>query len=65
MGMALAAVAPGFAAAALTRISEDPALGLTAAQRMYLGDLAADLDLDVVEYLTGANGGAQTGGAQR
>lgn len=56
MSTALAAVAPGFAAAAIARIAEDPALNLTEDQTLYLGALATFFDLDVVEDITGANG---------
>jgi len=56
MSHALQSVAPGFAAAALLRIADDPRLGLTDTQHLYLHERAAELDLSVVEDLTGANG---------
>lgn len=56
MSHALETVAPGFAAAALLRIAVDPRLGLTGEQYSYLHERAAELDLSVVEDLTGANG---------
>ncbi|WP_274036260.1 hypothetical protein [Streptomyces sp. MMBL 11-1] len=56
MSHALQSVSPGFAAAALLRIASDPRLGLTDEQFLYLHERAAELDLSVVEDLTGANG---------
>lgn len=64
MGNALQSVSQGFAAAALLRIAGDPRLGLTIEQYEYLHERAAELDLSVVEDLTGANGeGAETSAA--
>ncbi|MFD7973026.1 hypothetical protein [Streptomyces clavifer] len=53
MRQAVAAAAP--AAATLQLISSDDALGLPPAQQMYMLERAAELDLAVVEDLTGAN----------
>ncbi|MFI5887475.1 hypothetical protein [Streptomyces sp. NPDC051554] len=55
MRQAVAAAAPGLAAAALQLIASDEALGLTSEQQMYLWERAAELDLAVVEDLTGAH----------
>ncbi|MGW3715576.1 hypothetical protein ACWD8L_00325 [Streptomyces sp. NPDC005133] len=55
MRQAMAAAAPALAAATLQLISSDDALGLTPEQRMYMLERAAELDLAVVEDLTGAN----------
>ncbi|MFE9991804.1 hypothetical protein ACFYRK_33700 [Streptomyces sp. NPDC005381] len=52
---AVAAAAPGLAAAALQLIASDEALGLTPEQQMYMWERAAELDLAVVEDLTGAH----------
>ncbi|WP_103529064.1 hypothetical protein [Streptomyces sp. SM12] len=64
MRHAVQAVAPGFAAAAITRLADDPRLGLTSQQRLYLEELAVSLDLEVLETLRGsgpgAGGGTQT-----
>ncbi|WP_326790471.1 hypothetical protein [Streptomyces sp. NBC_00151] len=51
----MAAAAPGLAAAALQLIASDEALGLTHEQQKYLRERAAELDLAVVEDLTGAH----------
>lgn len=53
---ALAAAGGGIAAAALLRVADDPALGLGLDQWEYLNLVAAELDLRVVENLSGANG---------
>ncbi|TXS08095.1 hypothetical protein EAO70_35495 [Streptomyces sp. adm13(2018)] len=53
---ALGAAARGFAAAAVHRILERLALELTEDQAELLGGWAADLDLEVVEDIAGANG---------
>ncbi|MEW2121796.1 hypothetical protein AB0945_43105 [Streptomyces sp. NPDC005474] len=58
MSHALQTVSCGFAAAALERIAADPALGLTEEQYLHLCERAAELDLSVVEDLTGASGDA-------
>jgi hypothetical protein len=55
MRQAVAAAAPGLAAAALQLIGSDEALGLTHEQQKYLRERAAELDLAVVEDLTGAH----------
>ncbi|WP_430480030.1 hypothetical protein ACQZM9_29860 [Streptomyces sp. P11-1] len=55
MRQAMAAAAPGLAAAALQLIASDEALGLTPEQQMYMWERAAELDLAVVEDLTGAH----------
>ncbi|MFJ1551440.1 hypothetical protein [Streptomyces sp. NPDC088246] len=55
MRQAVAAAAPALAAATLQLISSDDALGLTPEQQMYMSERAAELDLAVVEDLTGAN----------
>ncbi|MFF4054166.1 hypothetical protein ACFYZ5_47340 [Streptomyces chartreusis] len=55
MRQAVAAAAPGLAAAALQLIASDEALGLTPEQQMYMRERAAELDLSVVEDLTGAH----------
>lgn len=55
MRQAVAAAAPGLAAAALQLIASDEALGLTHEQQKYLRERAAELDLAVVEDLTGAH----------
>ncbi|MGM9348146.1 hypothetical protein [Streptomyces salinarius] len=52
---AAAAAAPGLAAAALQLIASDEALGLTPEQQMYMWERAAELDLSVVEDLTGTH----------
>ncbi|MFI8085875.1 hypothetical protein ACIF6L_34435 [Kitasatospora sp. NPDC086009] len=57
---ALAAAGPGIAVAALLRVADDPALGLDPDQWEHLHRLAAELDLDVVEDLGGANGDGTT-----
>ncbi|MEU1425326.1 hypothetical protein [Kitasatospora sp. NPDC005751] len=57
---ALAAAGPGIAAAALLRVASDPALGLDLDQWEHLHRLAAELDLNVVEDLGGANGDGTT-----
>ncbi|WP_457541702.1 hypothetical protein [Streptomyces filamentosus] len=57
MRHAVQAVAPGFTAAALVRLSDDPRLGLTPEQRLYLDHLAIDLDLETLEALQGADPG--------
>ncbi|MFJ6837337.1 hypothetical protein [Streptomyces sp. NPDC091209] len=54
MCQAVAAAAPGLAAAAIQLIASDEALGLTLEQH-YLWERAAELDLAVVEDLTGAH----------
>ncbi|MFC8369918.1 hypothetical protein ACFUIT_18400 [Streptomyces sp. NPDC057239] len=51
---AAAAAAPGLAAA-LQLIASDEALGLTPEQQMYMWERAAELDLAVVEDLTGTH----------
>ncbi|MFJ4680490.1 hypothetical protein [Kitasatospora sp. NPDC088783] len=51
---ALAAAAPGVVAAALFHLAYDLALGLAPEQRLYLHEVAAELDLRVVEDLSGA-----------
>lgn len=56
MSHALLSVSFGFAAAALQRIATDPQLGLTDEQYLYLREQAGEMDLSVVEDLTGANG---------
>ncbi|MGK5546690.1 hypothetical protein ACSNOH_18450 [Streptomyces sp. URMC 127] len=53
---ALAVAASGFVAAGLMSLSEDPGLALTPEQEEFITDRARELDLDVVENLTGANG---------
>lgn len=53
---ALAVAGPGFAAAALLRAADDPALGLDAGQHEHLTTVAVHLDLDTVEMLGGAHG---------
>ncbi|MFG3492979.1 hypothetical protein [Streptomyces sp. NPDC047972] len=53
---ALGAAARGFAAGAVHRILERLAPGLTEDQAELLGGWAADLDLEVVEDISGANG---------
>ncbi|MFD7204335.1 hypothetical protein [Streptomyces sp. NPDC059893] len=53
--MRQAVAAPGLAAAALQLIASDEALGLTPGQQMYMWERAAELDLAVVEDLTGAH----------
>ncbi len=55
MRQAVAATAPGLAASALQLIASDEALGLTSEQQMYMWERAAELDLAVVEDLTGTN----------
>lgn len=55
MRQAVAAAAPGLAAAALQLIASDEALGLTPEQQMYMWERAAELDLAVVEDLTGTH----------
>ncbi|WP_143652206.1 hypothetical protein [Streptomyces sp. 13-12-16] len=55
MRQAVAAAAPGLAAAALQLIASDEALGLTSEQQMYMWERAAELDLAVVEDLTGTH----------
>lgn len=55
MRQAVAAAAPGLAAAALQLIASDEVLGLTREQQMYLWERAAELDLAVVEDLTGTH----------
>ncbi|MFD5453611.1 hypothetical protein [Streptomyces olivaceus] len=55
MRQAVAAAAPGLAAAALQLIASDEELGLTPEQQMYMWKRAAELDLAVVEDLTGAH----------
>ncbi|GGN61329.1 hypothetical protein GCM10012285_60120 [Streptomyces kronopolitis] len=57
MRHAVQAVAPGFTAAALVRLAEDPRLGLSPEQRLFLDHLAVDLDLETVEALDGADPG--------
>ncbi|MFE2070447.1 hypothetical protein ACFXDH_50205 [Streptomyces sp. NPDC059467] len=54
MRQAVAAAAPGLAAA-LQLIASDEALGLTPEQQIYLWERAAELDLAVVEDLTGTH----------
>ncbi|MFF4760331.1 hypothetical protein [Streptomyces sp. NPDC001292] len=53
--VAAAAAAPGLAAAALQLIASDEALGLTPEQQMYMWERAAELDLAVVDDLTGTH----------
>ncbi|MFC8393060.1 hypothetical protein [Streptomyces sp. NPDC057238] len=55
VAVAAAAAAPGLAAAALQLIASDEALGLTPEQQMYMWERAAELDLAVVEDLTGTH----------
>ncbi|MFC7840001.1 hypothetical protein [Streptomyces sp. NPDC057382] len=55
MRQAVAAAAPGLAAAALQLIASDETLGLTPEQQMYMWERAAELDLAVVEDLTGTH----------
>ena len=55
MRQAVAAAAPALAAATLQLVSLDEALDLTPEQKMYIWERAADLDLAVVEDLTGTN----------
>ncbi|MFD7451766.1 hypothetical protein [Kitasatospora sp. NPDC059827] len=50
----LTAAARGLVAAALLRLADDPQLGLTVDQRLYLDGLAVDLDLETAECLSGA-----------
>ncbi|WP_228121226.1 hypothetical protein [Streptomyces fagopyri] len=53
--MRQAVAAPGLAAAALQLLASDEALGLTPEQQMYMWERAAELDLAVVEDLTGTH----------
>ncbi|MFB8236253.1 hypothetical protein ACFC58_06835 [Kitasatospora purpeofusca] len=57
---AFAVAFPAAAAAALLRASYDPALGLDLEQWEHLQEVAAELDLCLVENLTGANGDGQS-----
>jgi hypothetical protein len=54
MNHALAAVARGFAAAALEAVTRDEALRLSLDQKLRLDELSGELDLETVETLRGA-----------
>ncbi|WP_165484821.1 hypothetical protein [Streptomyces kasugaensis] len=51
MRHAVQAVAPGFTAATLVRLADDPQLGLTLDQRLYLDELAIALDPETLEAM--------------
>ncbi|MBT2386541.1 hypothetical protein [Streptomyces sp. ISL-11] len=53
MSRALEAVAQGFAASALEGVAQDEVLGLSAEQKLRMGELAAGLDLETAEFLRG------------
>ncbi|MFB8441202.1 hypothetical protein ACFC7A_19365 [Streptomyces niveus] len=54
MTNALAAVARGFAAAALEALAQDEVLALSLDQKLRLDELTGELDLETVEFLRGA-----------
>ncbi|MFF4847971.1 hypothetical protein [Streptomyces sp. NPDC001194] len=56
LAAALAAVGPGYGAAAIHGVSERLAADLPETTLRTLGDWAAEIDLEVVEDITGANG---------
>ncbi|MFH8886590.1 hypothetical protein [Streptomyces californicus] len=60
MRHAVQAVAPGFTAATLVRLANDPQLGLTTEQRLYIDELAIALDLETLEALHGADPGTSS-----
>ncbi|KMS75307.1 hypothetical protein ACM01_09955 [Streptomyces viridochromogenes] len=54
MEAGLASVSRGFAAAALEAVAQNETLALSLDQKLHLGELAGELDLETVEFLRGA-----------